>query len=1056
MDGFFALLFLGLGLAFLAAPVLAIIAIVRINRLRLDQQQRSFNAEMRLTNIEKELLAVRQHLEKIDEQLATTAPSATPTVTPSEPQVESPPPPVETKQPPAQPPPPAEAEQPPAQSPPPIEARQPPAPPRSTPTPPSHVSAKAPARPPMSATGVEAPPLTMHGTPPPPPPAEGRPAVPPSAGPPSGFSVQIDWERWVGIRGAAVLGAVALGLAGLLFFKYSIEHGLITPSMRVVFGTATGIGCLLASEWLRPRNYRYTAEAITGAGVLILYAAFWSAHVLYGLIGMTPAFGLMILVTVTCCLLALRRHSLVIAVLGLVGGFATPLLLSSGADRPLGLFGYVLLLDLGLLTLGHKRRWPSLGILSLLGTVLLQALWIGARMGPDRLPLGLGILALFGALFAISGRYAGDGESRRLWQWNQIGAISFPFIFALYFAGRVELGVHLYPIAILLALLSAAAGWIARGQRNYAVSTGAAAASVAVVGVWLLQHSLTPALAWEAMAVMAGLAAIFHLFVELEPGRHLRDGPSLAAIAAACGFFTLSLFSGGAAPVAPWPWLAGWALLTGMLYRHATLSRLGELQVAGAIGLGAGLSILHLWPRPILPSPELLLALLVATPLALHVAALRRAPSALRELANHAAALLPLLLLLGLFPVGFMISVGPLLALGTILILGVLVLLAATRLGSGLWYGAAVGGTLVAQFGWTWNRPGLREDPAEALTSLIIEMVSVAVFTVWPLLVPRRFLSARLAWYAAALAGPLWFWTLRHLFEWRFGDGFIGVLPVALGALTLVAAHGARKAFSTSEPVRLTALVWFAAVALCFLAVAIPLQLEKEWITIGWALEALAVIALWKRLDHPGLKYFGLALLGATTVRLVANPALLGYYSPSAWPIVNWLLYTYLVPAAAMLGSAAILRPHEASRARTWESGVYSRGQAMGAIGSVLAAIVVIFVWINLAIADWFATGPALTLSFGETPAQRLTVSIAWAVYALVLLGFGMSRDSLGLRWLSLGFLLATIGKVFLYDLGALKDLYRVASLVGLSVSLILVSLLYQRFVFRKRKMEGT
>ena len=50
--------------------------------------------------------------------------------------------------------------------------------------------------------------------------------------------------------------------------------------------------------------------------------------------------------------------------------------------------------------------------------------------------------------------------------------------------------------------------------------------------------------------------------------------------------------------------------------------------------------------------------------------------------------------------------------------------------------------------------------------------------------------------------------------------------------------------------------------------------------------------------------------------------------------------------------------------------------------------------------------------------------------------------------------LLVTIGKVFLYDLGALQDLYRVGSLVGLAVSLILVSLLYQRFVFRKAPQE--
>jgi uncharacterized membrane protein len=237
-------------------------------------------------------------------------------------------------------------------------------------------------------------------------------------------------------------------------------------------------------------------------------------------------------------------------------------------------------------------------------------------------------------------------------------------------------------------------------------------------------------------------------------------------------------------------------------------------------------------------------------------------------------------------------------------------------------------------------------------------------------------------------------------------------------------------------------------------AVAIPLQLEKQWITIGWALEGVAVLALWRRLDHPGLKYFGLLLLGATTIRLVANPALLGYYPRSTIRIVNWLMYTYLVPAAALLLGGWLLKPLERKRARPWESGLYEGGHAVGAIGAGGSAILIVFVWINLAIADWFATGESLSLRFGQDPAQRLTLSIAWGIYALILLGLGMGRDSQGLRWVSLGFLLVTIGKVFLYDLGALRDLYRVASLVGLAISLILVSLLYQRFVFRKAPQE--
>jgi len=227
----------------------------------------------------------------------------------------------------------------------------------------------------------------------------------------------------------------------------------------------------------------------------------------------------------------------------------------------------------------------------------------------------------------------------------------------------------------------------------------------------------------------------------------------------------------------------------------------------------------------------------------------------------------------------------------------------------------------------------------------------------------------------------------------------------------------------------------------------VPLQLAREWITIAWALEGIAVLWLWRRLDHPGLKYFGLALLIAVAVRLIANPSVLDYYPRPAWRIVNWLLYTYLVPAAALIGAARVLAPLEVARAREWERPLYARGVAVDAAFSAFAAACVIFVWINLAIADVFASGSVLRVRFDRTPARDLTTSIAWALYALALLAVGVRGRNRGARWLSLALMMVTVAKVFLYDLGELEDLYRVASLLGLAVSLILVSFAYQRFV---------
>ena len=115
-------------------------------------------------------------------------------------------------------------------------------------------------------------------------------------------------------------------------------------------------------------------------------------------------------------------------------------------------------------------------------------------------------------------------------------------------------------------------------------------------------------------------------------------------------------------------------------------------------------------------------------------------------------------------------------------------------------------------------------------------------------------------------------------------------------------------------------------------------------------------------------------------------------------------------------------------------------------------AVAVFFVWINLAIADYFGVARTLSLQFERLPSRDLATSVSWALYAVLLLAIGMARSIRALRWVSLAFLILTIGNVFLYDLAELQDLYRVLSLLGLAISLIGVSLAYQRFVFSADK----
>jgi hypothetical protein len=189
-----------------------------------------------------------------------------------------------------------------------------------------------------------------------------------------------------------------------MFLRYAIEHELIPPIVRIAIGFATGIAAIAISERLRNREYVTMANALAGTGIVVLYVSSWAAQVLYELVPPTLGFLLMILVTAACGALAWRYKAREIALLGLIGGFATPVLMSTESDNPIGLFGYVLLLDVGLIWLARIRRWPLLMILALLGTFFYEAVWILSRMGPDRTLIGLGVLLLFGLLFKLGDR----------------------------------------------------------------------------------------------------------------------------------------------------------------------------------------------------------------------------------------------------------------------------------------------------------------------------------------------------------------------------------------------------------------------------------------------------------------------------------------------------------------------------------------------------------------------------------------------------------------------------------------------------------------------------
>src|SRR6266852_6541234 len=172
----------------------------------------------------------------------------------------------------------------------------------------------------------------------------------------------INWEQFMGVKLFAWAGGLALFLGVALFVKYSFDNNLVPPELRVALGFLAGLGLLVGGVLLSSKEYPALSQTLCATGVLILYAVTFACRSIYHFqfFGAIPTFLLMVLITTTAFLLAIRLNAQVVAILGMLGGFLTPILLSTGQDNPLGLFGYIAILDIGLILVSLHHRWNFL------------------------------------------------------------------------------------------------------------------------------------------------------------------------------------------------------------------------------------------------------------------------------------------------------------------------------------------------------------------------------------------------------------------------------------------------------------------------------------------------------------------------------------------------------------------------------------------------------------------------------------------------------------------------------------------------------------------------
>jgi uncharacterized membrane protein len=182
-------------------------------------------------------------------------------------------------------------------------------------------------------------------------------------------------EDFIGTNLISKIGILVTIIGVFIGAKYAIDNELISPAMRIVAGYAAGIVLALFSLKLKEK-YLYFSSILIGGGLSVIYFITYIAFNYYALFPQWLAFAFMVITTIAAVVTALWYNQKIIALLGQVAAYAIPFLLSDGKGNVFVLFGYVSLINVGLLILSLKKDWKILYHIAFFLTWLIYSFWV--------------------------------------------------------------------------------------------------------------------------------------------------------------------------------------------------------------------------------------------------------------------------------------------------------------------------------------------------------------------------------------------------------------------------------------------------------------------------------------------------------------------------------------------------------------------------------------------------------------------------------------------------------------------------------------------------------
>ncbi|MCP4708505.1 MAG: DUF2339 domain-containing protein [Planctomycetes bacterium] len=214
-------------------------------------------------------------------------------------------------------------------------------------------------------------------------------------------------EQRIGILWLLIAGIFTTLVATGYFLRYAYVNNWIPAWGRVLIIVGFGALALGLGEWTRRRDYGIVARGLTSMGFAIMYGAVFASSSYYHLFNTTVALSLSILVTVGAMLYAMGMNEILAAFMSLVGGYLSPIIISTGENRPHALFGYVSILSIGAMACAIFRKWRAVSILAFLGTFGLYTGWFekfyrpAMRLTPESTPEQLSVALVWLSVFFV-------------------------------------------------------------------------------------------------------------------------------------------------------------------------------------------------------------------------------------------------------------------------------------------------------------------------------------------------------------------------------------------------------------------------------------------------------------------------------------------------------------------------------------------------------------------------------------------------------------------------------------------------------------------------------